>query len=140
MWNKNFICEIFICEDSISYVKFMFRIPRFHTWNFEPVHFTCELGIPYVNRFPFHIWDEATDQRLEKKPSLMWWDMNMGTSKSYVDNPLWLARTSSDKSGVYSVKYRLFGSVHGVLRFVLLPSKWIFVWEKSWSYSRNLLA
>ena len=46
---------IFINEGSISYVKNMFSTPTFQMWNFELVHFTCELGFSYVNRFQFSI-------------------------------------------------------------------------------------
>ena len=49
---------IFIRESAVSYVKFMFRSPRFRMWNFEPVHFTCELGILYVKTSQFHMWNE----------------------------------------------------------------------------------
>ena len=32
--------SIYICECCILYVKYMFRKPRFHMWNFQLVHFT----------------------------------------------------------------------------------------------------
>ena len=38
---------IFICECLISYVKHMFRLPGFQMWDFEPVPFSCGLGISY---------------------------------------------------------------------------------------------
>ena len=49
----SYVKLIFICEGSISYVENMFSKPTFQMWNFELVHFTCELGISYVNRFQF---------------------------------------------------------------------------------------
>ena len=49
---------IFICGSSISYVKYLFRILRFRTWNLKPVHFTCELGTSYTKTFSFHMWNE----------------------------------------------------------------------------------
>ena len=49
---------IFIHESSISYVKYMFCVPRFHMWNSEPVHFTCELGVSFVKMLPFQMWNE----------------------------------------------------------------------------------
>ena len=49
---------IVVPESSISYVTYLFRIPTFHTWNCEPVHLTCELGISYVKTFLFLMWNE----------------------------------------------------------------------------------
>ena len=51
-------CFNFICEMKIWCVLYMFCTPRFLTWNFEPVCFTCELGISYVKMSPFHMWNE----------------------------------------------------------------------------------
>ena len=50
---------IFICQSSVSYVKYMFCTPRFDMGNFEPVHFTYELDVSYVKTFPFHLWNET---------------------------------------------------------------------------------
>ena len=36
----SYVKLIFICESSTSYVKYMFRTPTFHMWNFEPFHYT----------------------------------------------------------------------------------------------------
>ena len=47
---------IFIREPAISCVEYMFRTPTFHTWNYEPVRFTCELVISYVKTSPFYMW------------------------------------------------------------------------------------
>ena len=52
-------CFNSICGMKMSKVKLMFRTPRFHMWNFEPVKFPRELGISYVNRFPFRVWNES---------------------------------------------------------------------------------
>ena len=49
---------IFGCECSVSYLKFPFRTRRFQMWNFEPAHFTYELGISYAKTLPFHVWNE----------------------------------------------------------------------------------
>ena len=46
---------IIICETYISYVKNVFRSSRFHMWNFEPVQFTCELGISCQNFPPSYV-------------------------------------------------------------------------------------
>ena len=53
---------VFIRECSISYVKYMFCIPRFHMWNFQPVQYTwfryfiCEkVPISHV----FHMWNHV---------------------------------------------------------------------------------
>ena len=54
----SYVKLIFIYKCPVSYVLHMFRIPRFHMWNFEPVHSTCELAISYVKTFPFHMWNE----------------------------------------------------------------------------------
>ena len=53
MWNENFIVE---CSN--SYVIYMVRSPRFHMWNFEPVHYTCEVGISYVKTLPVDMWND----------------------------------------------------------------------------------
>ena len=45
----SYVKLIFIREFAIPYVKYLFRTPRFHMRNFESAHFTCELGISYVN-------------------------------------------------------------------------------------------
>ena len=63
----NSICEIkiscvkliFICWFTIWYVKYTFRTPAFHMWNFKLIHFTYELSISYVETFPFHTWNES---------------------------------------------------------------------------------
>ena len=49
MWIRYFICE----NVFISYVKYVSFTPKFHIWNFEPVHFTCELNISCKN-VPLH--------------------------------------------------------------------------------------
>ena len=54
----SYVKLIFTCECSISDVKYLFRTPRFHVWNFEPVHFTCELSISYANRSQFQLLKE----------------------------------------------------------------------------------
>ena len=36
----------------------LFRTPRFHIWNFQPAHFTYELGISNVKPVPFHMRNE----------------------------------------------------------------------------------
>ena len=49
---------IFIFEFSISHVKYVFRKQTLHVWNFQSVHFTCCLGISYVKKFLFYMWNE----------------------------------------------------------------------------------
>ena len=57
-------CFNSISEMKISCVKYLFRMPTFHMWNFEPVHFTCEnVPIPYV----FHMWNGMWNFRRERE-------------------------------------------------------------------------
>ena len=44
---------IFMYESTISHVKYIFRILTYHMRNFEPTHFTCEVGISCVKTFMF---------------------------------------------------------------------------------------
>ena len=37
----------------------MFRLPKFHTGNFEPYHFTRKLGVSYVKTTHFHVQNES---------------------------------------------------------------------------------
>ena len=50
--------SIFIRESSISYMKYMFCIPKFYMWNFKPCHLTCGLGVSYMKTFYFQVRNE----------------------------------------------------------------------------------
>ena len=49
----SYVKLILIREPSVSYVKYILCTLRFHMWNFEPIHFPCELGILYLKAFNF---------------------------------------------------------------------------------------
>ena len=100
----NTICEmktsygkfILIRESSISHVKYMFRTPRFHMWNFEPVRFTCELSISYMKTFPFHMWNGNFTCESVPIPYVFhkWNSMRKSYSCEWALKNLWCCSTS----------------------------------------------